>query len=343
MPPRPKKPSSKIPNALLEAIAFLACVGKEKGTVYETHILINNKYAVAYNDIIAAGVIINEEIYAAPNTKIFNQALTKANGEGFSLTIDGIKIVLKAGKFKASIPCIDPTLLAPRLPDPPCAGIDDSLRAAFECMDIIKPEPDAQDVHLLAFLLNGKSVVSTDGRILIEYWHGIDLPTNIAIPKVLIPIILANKKKLYSFGFSPSSVTFYFEDNSWIKSQLYAKQWPMENMENILNRNCNVQPINPDFYKALDAISSFSDAGKVYFKTDLLCSHNTPDTGATHEVTGLHSGPVYSAKYLSIVRQYIEQVDFYTTANGVVSKEGAKGYMCYFFGKNVRGVIAGHG
>lgn len=333
---KPAKPSSKVNNALLEAINFLSVVGKDEGAIYETYILLSNHTAIAYNDIVAAGIIINEDIYCAPHTKTFLSALTKANGEAYSVTIDGTQVVIKTSKLKVNIPCIDPTLLAPRLPDPPCAKIDDSLRAAFECMDIIKPEPNSQKIHLLAFLLNGKSVISTDGRMLIEYWHGIDLPTDIAIPKTLIPVLLSNKKKLYSFGFSHSSVTFYFEDNSWIKSQLYPNKYPLENFENLINRACNAVPLNPDFYKALDAVATFSLSGQVYFKSDLLCSHDMPNAGATHEVAGLNPGPVYSAKYLSLARQYIERADFYVSGS-------TKGYMCYFFGKQCRGIIAGHG
>lgn len=335
MPRKPKAPSkkAKASNSLIEALDFLSVVGKEKGTPYETHILLSNKTATAYNDQLAAGFLINEEIYCAPNTKIFHQALSKCT-EGYTLTIDGPRMILKSGKFKASIPCIDPNLLSFRNPDPPCAQINDDLRTAFECMDIIKPEPDAQKIHLLAFLLNGQTVISTDGKILIEYWHGIDLPTNIAIPKALLSVVLANKKKLYSFGFSNTSVTFYFEDHSFVKSQLYADPWPMENVQEIFRRNCNVEPISEDFFKGLDAISGFSENGNVYFKKDLLCS-NDAGSSATYEVMGLRAGPVYSAKYLSMARKYMEKVDFCVTERN--------GYMAYFFGKNVRGVVAGHG
>lgn len=333
--PRPRKPSVKqqSTNRLLEALNFLSSVTTEVGTPYQTHILLQNKTAVAYNDILSAGCLIDEEIFAAPHNSTLIKAISKCI-ESYSLVIDGTKIVCKSGKFKASIPCIDPSLLSFRFPDNPCAVIDDSFKEALKCMDVLKIEPNAQETHLLAFLLNGQSTINTNGKLLIEYWHGINLPT-IAIPKAIIAPILNNKKKLTQFGFSQTSVTFYFEDNSWIKSQLYDKPYPVENVLRIMDKNCNPIPIPTDFFKALSTVEPFSENNSVYFERDLLCSHSTPETGATHEVAGLPKGPVYNAKYLSMIKDYVTQIDF------VVPERN--GYLCYFFGKQVRGVIAGYG
>lgn len=340
MPPRPKKPSAKASNKLLEAINFLACITSEEGTPYETHILLSNKTAIAYNDVLTAGILIEEDIFAAPYNATFKQALSKCE-ENYTLVIDGKKIVLKSGKFKANIPCIDPNLLSSRFPDAPVAQIDDRLKAALACIDVIKIE-NGQRVELLSFLLNGQSVISTDGKILIEYWHGIDLPT-LTIPRILIPVITNNSKKLASFGFSQTSVTFYFEDNSWVKSQLYSAEYPLETVQTILGKSSNPSAIPPDFFKALDAVAGFSNTGTVYFHRDKLCSHKIEEAGATHEVIGLPNGPVYSFKYLAMLKGLAEKVDFGVSANGSVHSENTSGHLLFFFGKNVRGVVAGHG
>lgn len=338
MPPRPKKPSEKSKtSALADALNFFSSIFKEQGTVYETHILLQNKTAVAYNDFLSAGAVIEEDIYAAPNGKILQNALAKCGQENYNLIVDGAKIVIKAGKFKASIPCTDPALLSNRWPDNPSHTIDDSFRSALEVMSLIKPELNAQKVHLLAFLLNSQSCISTDGKILLEYWHGLNLPT-LPIPKIIIEPILQNKNKLVSMGFSDNSVTFYFDNNSWVKSQLCAGQWPMENMEGIMNVQSNPNPIPPDFFKGLDAIQSFSE-GTVTFDHGLLCSHSSPETGGTFEVAGLPKGPVFSIKYLSAIRGIATKADFAVKSPYL----SGNGYMCYFFGDKVRGVIAGHG
>lgn len=341
MPPRPRKPSSKLPNVLLDALSFLGCVTKDVGSPYETHILFQNKTAVAYNDILSAGVRIEEELNAAPNASILHKAISKC-GDTYSLTINENKIIVKSGSFKATVPCIDATLLGARFPDQPCAVIDDRLKTALTCIDVLKPEPNAQKVHLLAFLLNGQSVVTTDGKIIIEHWHGINLPI-IAIPKSIIPAILNNPKKLTQFGFSSTSVTFYFEDNSWVKSQLYAEPFPLDTLNNILNKNSNPSAIPVDFFKALDAIVAFSENGSVYFERDKLCSHRNIETGATFDVPGLPKGPIYTAKYLAMLRALADKIDFGVSANGSVHSENHSGHLLFFFGKQCRGVVAGHG
>lgn len=333
---KPSKPSdkNKSSNQLLDALNFLSVISKDEGTPYETHILLSNKTAVAYNDTLSAGVLTDIEVYAAPNTKMLLNGMSKC-AEDYTLVIDGTKIVVKSGKFKASIPCIDPSLLSARLPDVPCAVIDDRLKEAFKAMDIIKAEPNAQRIHLLAFLLNGPSVITTDGRVLLEYWHGIDLPT-LSIPKSVIAPILKNTKKLTQFGFSNNSATFFFEDNSWIKSQLYADEFPIGTIQNIMNRDSFPVELPKDFYNAISAVAPFSESGNIFFKRNLLCSHNTIEAGATHEVDGLPDGPKYNYRFMMMVKDYVEKIDFKVSIDD-------KGYMCFFFGKNIRGVIAGHG
>lgn len=332
---RPKKPSSKLaqPNRFLEAINFLSCITKDVGAPFETHIALYNKTALAGNGVTAAGISIEEDLIAAPHNKTLQTALGKC-GEGYSLTqLDASKLVLKAGKFKAIIPCLDINLLTQIYPDEPCATIDDRLKEALSVIEIIKSE-NAQRVELLSFLLNGQSLIATDGKIILEYWHGIDLPTNIPIPKSIITPILQNKKKLIRFGFSTSSVTFYFEDGSWVKSQLYAAQWPR--VDHIMDKACNAFPVPIDFFKALDAVTPFSEEGNIYFERELLCSHLSVDKGATHEVQGLPKGPIYTAKYFHMIKNIAEKIDF-----TVPGTQGS--YLCMFFGKNCRGVIAGHG
>lgn len=342
MPPRPRKPSAKT-NALLEAINFLSCVTSEKGTPYQTHINLQYNTAVAYNDTLSAGVIIQEDIIACPNAVLFSKALSKC-GQEYTLSIDGQKIVIKSGKFKAIVSCIDPTLLATRIPDPATILIDDRFRQALEVIDVIKPEPNAQDIHLLAFLMNGPSqtLITTDGKIVIEVWHGLELPT-IAIPKSIIACIVGTTKKLTQFGFSQTSVTFYFEDRSWIKSQLYDKQFPIETINAVLNKNSNASVIPPDFFTGLEAVTSFSENGSVYFERDKICSHKVSDVGATFDIPGLPNGPIYTAKYLSIIKSLATKIDFAVSANGSVHKDNASGYLLFWFGKQCRGVIAGHG
>lgn len=335
MPPRPKKPSAKQSSKLLEVVKFLNTVAKDEGSPSETHILLSNKTATAFNGTIGAGCMIDEDLQAAPNARIFMNALMKC-GENYQLTqIDQSKLQIKSGPFKANIPCIDPALLYFPNPDPNVAPITNEFKTALELVEKVKPE-NGQRVVTLSFLLNGPSIISTDGKILIEAWHGLNMPTNIPVPKAIIPVIL-NTKNLVGFGMGTTTVTFYFDDNSFIRSQLYAEGWP--DVSPILNAKADLAPIPTDFFKALGAIESFSEKGLVYFQDDKLQSHDVNEKGAEFEVAGLKKGPVYSIKYLSMLKDVVEKVDFYAHAIG----NRKQGSMLVFTGKNCRGVLMGFG
>jgi len=329
MSPRPKKRTAEAisePSTLLTALKFCGLVARDIGPINETHICLGANWACAYNGTVACGHPIVEDIYACPNAKLIIEALSKCN-EHISFTqMDRDRLSIKSGKFKAIVPCIEPHLIVIMAPDPPVAVIDDRFKQGLSIVGILANE-NAQFVYLASILMNGYSLVSTTGKAIIEYWHGINLPSGIALPKALVEPLTKTNKKLTKFGFSQSSVTFYFEDESWIRSQLYAEEWPDINA--ILDRPSNAWPVSGDFWRGLDAIAGFSDTGFVYFDAGILRSHDNAISGACYEVAGLPKGLAFPAKQLAMIRPYANRIDFLLD-NGLM-----------FFSNNIRGCIAG--
>jgi hypothetical protein len=165
-----------------------------------------------------------------------------------------------------------------------------------------------------------------------EFWHGIDLPYGIAIPKIFATTLSKIQKKLTKFGFSQSSATFYFEDESWLRTQFYAEPWP--DIRNILDIKCNLWPVPNDFWKAIDAIEPFANEC-VYFDQGLIKTHADSNEGATYECYGIPAGPIYSIKQLKVIRPYAKQIDF--MAPGIHNNS----YMLIWYGDRCRGAIAG--
>lgn len=334
MPRLPRKASTlKASNAFLDALQFLSSITTNGNTPYEKCVLLKDKFAIASNGNISAGCPIEEEIYAAPTNSILIEALKKCGNE-FALTQNEEKLSIKSGKFKAIIPCIDPSPLFLPIPDPPQIDIDDNFKIALASIDCIKEEANENRIINHSFLMNGQSVLATDGKILIEYWHGLNLPVGPPVPKAIIPTINKSLKKLSKFGCSNSSATFYFEDGSWVKSQLYAGQWP--DISKLINKTSNPFPIPKDFFHGLEAVSPFSINGFVYFDNGILKSHFTELLGASFEIEGLPKGPAYSHKYLSILKDRATLIDF-------VNTDDAGHYMLYFFGDKLRGIVMGVG
>lgn len=324
---RPKKNKVAPTNGLLEAIQFVGNVLQEKGTPNETHLLFSNNWAVAFNGIIAAGAKVSSPIYAAPNYYLLEKALSKC-GE-FEIALDNSSLIIKSGKFKAIIPCIDPINIAVSNIDPNIHAINDEFKKGLEITGALANE-NGQTIHYASILMNGQSLVSTEnGVMLFEYWHGCELPSGIAMPKALVGPLTKTNKKLTGFGYSQSSVTFYFEDESWIKSQLFSEKWP--DIGRVLNVHSNPSEPPKDLWEGLAIVAPHSTDNLVYFDADVLRSHANSGIGAAYEVKGLPRGPVFNIKQLMFIKDYVKKIDFFA--------EGGK--MTCWVGDRTRGVIAG--
>lgn len=332
MPPRPKKPSvaAVTSNAFADALKFCSLILKDHGTINETHVHIKDNWITAFNGTLAVGHKVNNDLHACPQIKLSIEALSKC-GQNIAITqLDNNRLSIKSDKFKAIIPCITTDLLAVAIPDPPVADIDNRLKEAFEICGLLNTS-DGQLIYAVSVLMNGQSLIaSLSGQMLIEYWHGISLPTGLAIPKAFIQPLNKINKKLTKFGFSQSSITLYFEDDSWIKSQLYAEHWP--DIAHVFDCKSNPWPVPVDFWKAVAAVAPFGE-GTVTFHDGKLSSHADLNAGAEFDVSGLVGGPVYPARQLAFLQPWATHADF--------QAQGANGPMLYAIGKNARAVIAG--
>ena len=325
---RPRKSQAKTDSPLLNTIRQLSLIQKDEGSVLETHISLRNGWAVAFNGVIAMGEPIKEDLATCPNGLLLKEALSKC-GQGFSITQNEHNLLIKSDKFKALVPCLALTELQPAFPDPPCALISDAFKHS---LSLVAPLAlDEGSVVTASVLIHNGTCISTDRLVLIQAWHGIDLPPMLALPKALIKPLISNPKKLAQFGLSKSSCTFYYEDGSWIKTQFFNEKWP--DVGTILDKKASPWPIPENFYTGVKALEKFSETGFVYFDSNVMRSHEEDLKGASYDVYGLPKGPVLNIKQLKMIEPLIKTVDF------LVPHCNHK--MTLFFGERVRGAIAG--
>ncbi len=325
MTKRPQKRTAETSN-LFEAIKFCALATKKDGSPNETHIYLSNGCATSFNGVLACGCSIDTDINAYVNAELLLNALAKC-GQHFSITQLFQKLSLKADKFKALVPCLPLDLAQTPLPDLPMAALDNRFSEALAKVSILATE-GAQSVILASVLMSGASLISTNRVVMLEAWHGIDLPTGIALPKSFCVALSKCNKKLSKFGYSQSSCTFYFEDNSWLRTQFFAEPWP--DVQGILNRKCNLFEVPNGFFEGVDAVSSFNTDGCVYFDRDILASHSSDEVGARYDVTGIPKGPIFNIKQLKLIQPYVQKIDFQ-----------AEGGCLMFIGDQIRGCISG--
>lgn len=328
--PRARKPKAEAqePSALLSALQFIAVAQNSEGLPFQTHCRIADGTLTGTNGGITAGTLVSDSLHACPHTATLITALSKCT-ESISITeLDSGRLSVKSGKFRALVPCVPFSDIGVVEPDPPCANVTDALKTALLAVSCLVADNSSETLKSCV-LLQANSAIATNRHVILEAWHGIDLPPNIQIPKASVLAICKTDKPLKMFGFSENSATFYYEDDSFVKTALFATQYPDLSRVLVNEDNAKPCPLPVGFYEALDKVAPFSTDGAVRFDKDLLKSHTEPDLGASIELEGLTEGLIFNVDYLKLIKPFAKRIHFKYAPNG----------LAVFFGDGIRGGI----
>lgn len=329
----PRKTKAKETTPLIAALRFVSVAQAEIGTPYQTHCRFINNTIIAYDGILAAGIPTDEDMQVCPHTMRFADALEKTRG-AFSLTALEGSLSVKTDRFQAFVPSIPPGDMPYMLPDAAQWPLGDDFRRAATIAGLFTTE-GATTVHGSAITTRNGSLVGTNGLVVIEAAHGIATPPGLNIPKRFVQALEKINKPLTSFGAQwdsrgePQSFTVWFNDGSWLKTQLYQEQFPNVDLVLAFTETAIATDLPKDFYFALEAVASFSPEHRVYLGEDKISSHPTDKQGASHSVKGVVPCGSFNSKFLSALKPYIQKIDFVGNER-VVS----------FFGNLVRGCLA---
>jgi len=266
----------------------------------------NNGYALTSNGKVSMGYPVADFPPCRLHALNFLAAVKQCGNQDVSLTLTENHLIIKAPKFTVSLERIDdmPTIE----PDKPLVPLG---QAFIDTLKLVAPfsVEEAKKVVLASLLVKDGCVSSSDSIVVTQAHHGFNLP-EMVLPKSFVAALINLDKEVTQFGYSGTSCTIWFADGSWVKTQLYAESWP--DIDTILNKKCNPQPLNEDFHKALVAIQPFSKSGNVYFEDGCLRSHRDLSEGASHEVVGIQKGPCFNIKELRKVESFIDIIDFYS-------------------------------
>jgi hypothetical protein len=331
-PRKARKAKSQQASKLAEALNFVVIASGDDAWA---HARIAGNWIMATNGTMGAGHLIEEEFALCPHIGRLIDAINKAGATLAMTARDNGTLLIAGEKLKAIVPCVPGETLSPVSPDPQCAVVDDRIKEGFgKLLPLLKAE--AERVVEVSILLRNNSMFACNGSVIFEYWHGIDLPPwGLALPKAFVAAIAKQTKKLTGFGFSDRSVTFFFEDGAWIKSQLFnASEWP--NVDALFETEAYPAPVPEGLFEGLRAIESFSEDGAVHFHEGKLKTTydnyrgeaDGPVYGASYEVPGLQAGHSFTAKLLRLIEPVCTSID-YTT----------KDDRAFFGGDMLRGVI----
>lgn len=323
------KPATKAAQGFIDALKFVSIAQKDKGTVGETHCILWGKFVAASDGVLTAGHPIEEDLLACPQTAGLLHALERCSSQ-YAITQLPNVLALKSEKFRATVPCVDMGLLTIPTLDAPSVDVGETIREGFKTLNDLVTEK-AERVLECSILLRDKTMIAGDGKILVEFWHGLSMPDAwLIVPKVAIAAIAKCELPIKQIGFSDHSITFYFTNGAWLRTQMYAEGWP-DSVDRILNANSKQDTIPTMFFQALDVIEKFSEDGKVRLWADgnMVMSHDNSELGATYEINGLLYNSTFVYKSLKFIEPLAKTIDF----------KGPNGNL-YFIGDKTRGTIA---
>lgn len=327
---RARKPKGKESEAseLIAALKFVQAAQRSDGLPYQAHCRITAGNVLAFDGGIAACHKIDTDIEACPHTATLIKALERCQSTIAITLTDGGKLSIKSGKLKALVPCLPAEEMPPVMPDPACANINDNLKAAIAAAVVLCSDSAAEILTAGVYLKNG-SAIATNRHVIMEYWHGIDLPPGIFLPKASVYALCKTDKPFKSFGFSNSTATFYYEDGSYIKTSLFdGGKYP--SFEHLLNVVSNPWPLPDGLYEAMETVLPFADDGRILFSKDSISAIANKERVATFDIGGIPDKKSFNGLYFKILKPFIKTIDF-----------GDKEHSAaLFFGDNCRGAIA---
>jgi len=329
-------------TALLNAVDFISVVETD-AFEFSKFCAIRGMAATAYSNILSAGFPVAEELNLCPHMDKLKAALNRC-GRTLSISENNNQLSVKGDKLRALVPCLAEPLAA-ITPDMPIINGDfDILKDAFRACGTVADEAADRPMYA-SLLLDPNTVTATNGKVLIQYWHGIaNLPPGTVIPKVFAKTIVGIRYKITGIGgtfeqsLNPTtqqmvgfmrSLTLWFENGSWIKTQCFEDRW--QDFSHLLDVPTAARPVPEGFFEAVAAVEPFcEDTSAVHLGVETLMSHLNGEDGAVYECKGVQSGKIFNAKLIRQVEPYVTTLDLTTQPD-----------RAFFFGGTIANPIRG--
>lgn len=307
---------------LYKALKFVSLAQKKQGSAVITHSFMSNGYLAATDGVLTIATPIAENLQACPHTFLLMAALSKCTEVMSIAQVSTEAISIKSGALTFMVPCCHPNEVSISPPDNVWGTIDNRIREAFVAVAGLAVAGAQSAVHA-SVLLQAGSAVANNGGALLEYWHGIDLPPGLMLPKASALAVAKSTKTLTGFGYSQSSVTFWYEDGSFIRTALYNDKYP--EYSQVFDNTLQLYEVPSEFFKAIKIVAAMNKEGRVYFKDGFVMSSDDNTIASTYQMNGLPEGLAFSAAYLLKLENAFKFAAF---TNGKVQCQG----------DNVRGV-----
>jgi len=326
----------KKPNALkgplkppiIDALKFVKPLQSKRGEIFNTHVWINHGWLCSHHTAFTMGVEIDANLSTCPHYASLSEAINSYTDTLTLTQLNDTQLSVNTGQMQAIVPCHPSHFIDVPTPDENIAVIDDRIKDVFkECVKAVDekhPRPELQGL-----LLQSQTCIGTDGKIYIEGWHGIDLPPNLVIPKKFAMIVMRTRKPLTGFGFSDKSVTFWFDDGSFIRTARFQVTFPVSN--HLFDWVSETVQTPDKLIAGVKSVSQFNSEGFVHFKENGIVSHPQEESVTRFKIPHLSEGAGFDGFLIAKCEKFAE----------VFSIKPGNLPVIFFASSTFRAIIAG--
>lgn len=273
-------------KSILEVLKFVkGGVSRREQLPVLQHFCIQNGEIQSGNGIISLSSPIQLALdcnpLAAPFISAIGACESLSSVPAFSMQNNG-RLRMVAGKFRVNIDCT-PEAFPHINPEGSYIELQPGLLKAFQVLEPMVGE-DASRPWARGVLIRDGSAYATNNVVIGQYWLGWKFSFDINVPDECIREIIRVKTEPCGISASDRSITFFYKDGRWIRSQLLTTVWP--SIEPVLDRPSSACALPADFYDALTYLEPYCDQHRsIYFPNNhTLSTHLQEDQGATFEL-----------------------------------------------------------
>lgn len=313
---------------MLDALRFVSTAVAKKDFIPDlTHFKIERGRITGFNGVVALSSDIDLDYTIMPNAIQLIEAV-RACKETIALHITETgRLAIKSGKFRAYVNCLPEQSAQFVEPVGPTIDLGDEFLAGIKAVAPIMGI-DASRPWAMGIKLSGPSMFATNNVMMVEYWHGTNLPIDLVIPAIAVKELLRIDEDPTQVQVSEHSMTFWFGNDRWMRTQLIeGGGWPLHLIEKIMSMdNANLVPFATGFFEAVDTLKNFvGERSTIFVSPTVVGTEREEGCGAYYDMnTGVPGLQAYHQQQLVLLREVADRIDWSTYPSACKFKRGSR-------------------
>jgi len=308
------KATKTVKTDLLIALDFVKLIASDGGVVG-----MGDNVLSVVTPVMRAYHPVGDDLRFTTDLDKFHAAIRTIGERAYSATI-AQTLKISAGKFKIELPIIEVEAIKPPTIDDVATPVNEGFINALVNASVPTKSGAGRVAYAGVYSSASQTFIGTNGNVLVEAWHGIDMMTDIIIPTDFINII----KKVHASN--PLTHVYAderifaarFANNAIMITQLFVEQYVNAAAILAMSETAKPEPMPDDLRGYFDELAPFGDTINVTAGA-IECGRASITTLSQHAYK-------FKVDNWKLISALVTKADFGTLANMVV-----------FFGPMLRG------